>query len=231
MSHHETERARAGRTRSTVLAAAAVAGAVLVGVFVHQPLVSSPSSAASQVLTRVEPDLQAGDDRRPPDDLGRPGPEHDGGPLGPDDGLVAAGATVFDHDVPAVARLDSALLDALRQAATEAADAGVVIIVNSGWRSPRYQEHLLAEAVSEYGSRDEAARWVATADTSAHVSGHAIDVGPAEARAWLSDHGADYGLCQIYDNEPWHFELRAEATGRECPSTYADPTHDPRMQP
>ena len=83
--------------------------------------------------------------------------------------------------------------------------------------------------MSQYGSADEAARWVATPDTSAHVSGDAVDLGPARARAWLAEHGARYGLCQTYRNEPWHFELRPGAVDRGCPAMYADPTHDPRM--
>ena len=133
-------------------------------------------------------------------------------------------------EIPGVANLDPALLGALRQAATDAADDGVELFVNSGWRSPEYQEQLLREAVSEYGSEEEAARWVATAETSPHVSGDAIDIGPSDATAWLSAHGAEYGLCQIYSNEPWHYELRPEAIDHGCPPMYADPTHDPRMQ-
>jgi hypothetical protein len=129
-----------------------------------------------------------------------------------------------------VANLDPDLLGALRQAATDAADDGVEFYVTSGWRSPEYQDQLLREAVSEYGSEEEAARWVATADTSPHVSGDAVDIGPSDATAWLSEHGADYGLCQIYSNEPWHYELRPEAIDHDCPSMYADPAHDPRMQ-
>lgn len=38
------------------------------------------------------------------------------------------------------------------------------------------------------------ARWVATAHTSPHVSGDTIDIGPSDATAWLSEHGAEYGL-------------------------------------
>jgi LAS superfamily LD-carboxypeptidase LdcB len=129
-----------------------------------------------------------------------------------------------------VANLDPALLAALSQAATDAAESGVEFFVNSGWRSPEYQEQLFREAVSEYGSEAEAARWVATPETSPHVSGDAVDLGPANATAWLSEHGAAYGLCQIYGNEPWHYELRPEAVGQGCPSMYADPTQDPRMQ-
>ena len=137
------------------------------------------------------------------------------------------GTTVFDDDVPGVAKLDPALLGALRQAAT---DAGVDFVVDSGWRSRAYQEKLLRQAVSKYGSEAEAARWVATPNTSAHVSGDAVDLGSSGA-AWLSEHGAAYGLCRIYGNEPWHYELRPDAAARGCPAMYADPTHDPRMQP
>jgi zinc D-Ala-D-Ala carboxypeptidase len=155
--------------------------------------------------------------------------EH-GGALGEADGAVPDGTTVFDDEVPGVAKLDSALLGALRQAATAAARDGVEFHVDSGWRSAEYQEQLLREAVSEYGSEAEAARWVATPNKSAHVSGDAVDIGPSTAAAWLSEHGAMYGLCQIYGNEPWHYELRPEAIDHGCPPMYADPTHDPRMQ-
>ena len=152
-------------------------------------------------------------------------------PLGEADGAVPDDATVFDDGVPGVARLDPALLDALRQAAAEATDDGVALHVNSGWRSPEYQEQLLREAIAEHGSEEEAARWVATPETSPHVSGDAVDIGPSEAASWLSEHGADHGLCRIYGNEPWHFELRPEAVDDGCPPQYADPTEDPRMQP
>ena len=152
------------------------------------------------------------------------------GALGEADGAVPDGTTVFDDGIPGVANLDGDLLAALRQAATDAADAGVEFVVDSGWRSPAYQRQLLQEAVSEYGSETEAARWVATPGRSAHVSGDAVDVGPADSTQWLSAHGAAYGLCQIYGNEPWHYELRPEAGADGCPPVYADPTFDPRMQ-
>jgi hypothetical protein len=151
------------------------------------------------------------------------------GALGEADGAVPDSTTVFDDGIPGVAKLDPALLAAVRQAATDAADEGVVFFVDSGWRSRDYQEHLLDEAVSEYGSEAEAARWVATPETSAHVSGHAIDIGRSDATDWLAEHGAGYGLCQIYGNEPWHFELHPDAAAVGCPPMYADPTEDPRM--
>ncbi|GAA5051289.1 M15 family metallopeptidase [Nocardia callitridis] len=140
------------------------------------------------------------------------------------------GVSVFDDDAPTVADLDPELRSALRQAAADAVGDGVRIVVNSGWRSAEYQTQLLREAVAKYGSEQEAARWVAAADTSAHVTGNAVDIGPTEATAWLSAHGAAYGLCQIYVNEPWHFELRPGAEDYGCPPPYADPTEDPRMR-
>ena len=198
---------------------------------------SSSSTAASPIdvpLTE-RPSLRT---ERPGVRNERPGPprEHrrprseQRGVLGEADGAVPDGATVFDDELPGVANLDSDLLGALRQAAVDAADDGVEFVVDSGWRSAAYQEQLLRDAVAKYGSVDEAARWVATAETSAHVSGDAVDIGPSDATAWLSERGAQYGLCQIYGNEPWHYELRPEAINNGCPPMYADPTHDPRMQ-
>ena len=149
--------------------------------------------------------------------------------LGESDGAVPAGTTVFDDHVPAVANLDPDLLGALRKAATDAADDGVEFFVNGGWRSPEYQERLRREAVRRYGSEEEAARWVATPKSSAHVSGDAVDLGPAAA-AWLSAHGAEYGLCPTYANEPWHYELRPDAVTDGCPPMYADATQDRRTQ-
>ncbi|MGX5655401.1 M15 family metallopeptidase [Geodermatophilus nigrescens] len=166
-----------------------------------------------------------------------PSLRHGGSPPAPpggvtvDDGVLPDGAGVFDDRYPAVSRLDAELLAALRAAASAASRDGVEFVVTSGWRSPEYQEQLLREAVDEYGSLEEAARWVATAETSAHVTGDAVDVGPTDAMSWLSQHGADFGLCQVYGNEPWHQELRPAAVEDGCPAPYADPTEDPRMQP
>ena len=150
--------------------------------------------------------------------------------LGETDGAVPAGVKAFDDDIPAVANLDPDLLRALRQAARDAVKDGIEIVVNSGWRSQAYQKQLLRDAAAKYGSKKAAARWVANSDKSSHVSGDAVDVGPSRATAWLSKHGAGYGLCRIYRNEPWHYELRPKAIHDGCPSMHADPAHDPRMQ-
>ena len=46
--------------------------------------------------------------------------------------------------------------------------------------------------------------------------GKAVDVGPVEADNWLIRNGSRFGLCQIYANEIWHFELAADKNGN-CP--------------
>jgi D-alanyl-D-alanine carboxypeptidase len=209
VSSSAPERATTRRIPRILVAGLLAVIAAIIGALAYQSVASSSSMAASAI------DVLRG--------------EHRGG-LGEADGAVPDGTSVFDDQVPAVANLDPALLGALRRAATDAADDGVEFFVDSGWRSPAYQEHLLQEAVSEHGSEQEAARWVATPNTSAHVSGDAVDIGPSSAAAWLSEHGAKYQLCQIYSNEPWHYELRPEAVAHGCPRMYADPTHDPRMQ-
>jgi zinc D-Ala-D-Ala carboxypeptidase len=215
-----TRRIRIRRIRVAGLLAVIAAISAALG---YQLLASSSSTAASptDVLRSEQRGLRS---------------EHRGlrrehrGALGEADGAVPDGTTVFDDEIPGVANLDPDLLGAVRQAATDAADDGVELFVDSGWRSPEYQNQLLREAVSEYGSQEEAARWVSTAETSAHVSGDAVDIGPSDATVWLSEYGAEYGLCQTYSNEPWHYELRPEAIDQGCPPMYADPTHDPRVQ-
>lgn len=145
-------------------------------------------------------------------------------------GLLPAGATPLDGHLPGIANLDPALLSALRAASRRAARDGVRIEVNSGWRSREQQARLLCEAVARYGSAAEAERWVAPADASLHVTGDAVDVGPAPAASWLSVHGARFGLCRVYRNEPWHFELRTNAVEEGCPPLYRDAASDPRLE-
>jgi len=209
MTYSEPARTMARRIPRILVAGLLVVSAAIAAALGYRLLASSSSTAASPI------DVLRSEHR---------------GALGEADGAVPDGTTVFDDEIPGVANLDSDLLGALRQAATDATDDGVEFFVDSGWRSPEYQEQLLHEAVSKYGSEEEAARWVASPNTSAHVSGDAVDIGHFDATAWLSEHGAEYGLCQIYSNEPWHYELRPEAIDHGCPPMYADPTHDPRMQ-
>nr|WP_062340124.1 M15 family metallopeptidase [Herbidospora sakaeratensis] len=141
--------------------------------------------------------------------------------VGEADGLVAGHISPFDTSSPAITNLDPALLRAVRQAARDAAADGVELFLTTAWRSERYQRKLYEEAITKYGSEREARRYVSTPDSSRHVTGDAVDVGPTDADDWLNRHGSAYGLCQTYANEMWHFEL-ATTPGGECPPMRAD---------
>ncbi|NHC47439.1 M15 family metallopeptidase [Motilibacter aurantiacus] len=108
----------------------------------------------------------------------------------------------------------------LALAAAQAAD--VPLHVTSGRRSWAHQQRLLDEAIEKHGSRAAATRWVLPPQDSAHVHGLAVDVGPREGMAWLEEHGAAYGLCRRYANEPWHFEPLVAPGGR-CPALEPHP--------
>ncbi|MFV9425290.1 M15 family metallopeptidase [Microbacterium sp. S1037] len=134
------------------------------------------------------------------------------------DGLIAADTplTVDDDTHPALQRLDPALLEALRSAQVAAEADGIRFDITSGWRSVDLQRRLLADAVRTYGSEDLAREYVATPETSSHVTGRAVDIGTLDAQLWIMEHGREWGLCQTYANERWHFE-RATEPGGECP--------------
>lgn len=213
---------RPPRSRRRRLGAALLALALVVlgALAVQQSLAAASADAGRTVPSPAPtpfPDLYSGG----------AGTDH-----GDADGTIADGdqPTVFDVERPSVGNLDPDLLAALQRAASDAEVDGVGLRVNSGWRSAELQERMLQDAIAEYGSEAEARRWVATPQTSAHVSGDAVDLGPLPALDWLAQRGWRYGLCQTYANESWHYELRPDAAADGCPQMYADPTEDPRMR-
>jgi zinc D-Ala-D-Ala carboxypeptidase len=227
------EPGRTTRRLPTILVAGLLVVVVAIGAMVGLPFGSSAFSPAPSSPPRPSLPSPASSTRAPSSPPRASTIESLGsgqrGALGEADGVLPDRVTVFDEEYPGTANLDPALLGALRRAATDAARDGVEFHVDSGWRSWNYQAQLFRQAVSKYGSKAKAARWVAMPGTSSHESGDAVDLGPVGA-TWLSEHGARYGLCQIYSNEPWHYELRPVAINRGCPRMYADPAQDPRLQ-
>jgi len=122
----------------------------------------------------------------------------------------------YDVQNPAVGNLDPNLLTAVQLAAGAAAADGLTLTITSGWRSAAFQQQLLDDAVATYGSIAAARQYVQTPEHSKHVFGQAVDVGGASVDQWLIANGAQFGLCQIYANEIWHFELAASPAG-VCP--------------
>lgn len=133
-------------------------------------------------------------------------------------GYLADGETLTAFDVtnPVVGRLNPALLSAVQEATHAAAAEGIEVLINSGWRSRGFQQRLFEDGVRSYGSVELAEQFVASPDVSLHVTGDAVDVGGPGAAAWMSRNGPRFGLCQVYANELWHYELSADDSGR-CP--------------
>ena len=93
--------------------------------------------------------------------------------------------------------------------------------------APIAESQSAADAANHGVEMRKALKWVSTPETSRHVQGTAVDIGPTDADSWLSLHSSDYGLCQIYANEPWHFE-RVTEPGGACPDLITDAASVPR---
>ncbi|MFT4088480.1 MAG: M15 family metallopeptidase [Gordonia sp. (in: high G+C Gram-positive bacteria)] len=122
---------------------------------------------------------------------------------------------------PGTAGLTPQLALAYTFAARDAHTAGVPLWITSGKRSRAEQQALWRDGIAQYGSPGAARRWVLPPDESTHVTGEAIDVAPRAGAAWLERNGNRWGLCRVYDNEWWHFEL-ATVPGQTCPPRLPD---------
>jgi hypothetical protein len=118
-------------------------------------------------------------------------------------------------------RLDAELARRFAAAQRAAAADGVELTLTSGWRSAAEQQALVDQAVAHDGSVAEAHRWVLPPETSEHVKGLAVDVGPTAGALWLGTHARKLGLCRTYANEMWHFEKLADGA-TECPDLHLD---------
>lgn len=142
--------------------------------------------------------------------------------------LVAAshfsGGVPWARSIPAATALDPRLERAVDRAIAAAGDEGVELRVTSGLRSVDEQRTLWNAALDEYGGPFEASRWVLPPEHSEHVQGRAVDVGPAGGAQWLAENGTRWGLCQVFANEPWHFERLTKKNGT-CPELLPDASH------
>lgn len=228
------------RHRYGILAAVVAAVILLGSAGVLALAFTTPAAGASLVVAPTAPGAIGAARQAPGTGAGtqagarttNPRPGRDGGPAAsgsPATGhaTAAAGATAAETGTvgspgegptsgATATGLDPELLRRFETARTAARADGVTLTLTSGWRSAAEQERIIAAGVARYGSVAEARRWVLPPDTSAHVQGEAIDVGPASGATWLGLHGSRFGLCRTYANEPWHFEP-AIAPGGTCP--------------
>jgi soluble lytic murein transglycosylase-like protein len=82
-------------------------------------------------------------------------------------------------------------------AAAARRDAGLYLIVTSGYRSDAEQARLFAAHPDP--------RWVAPPGQSLHRYATELDLGPPAAYAWLAANAQRFGFMKRYAWEPWHF--------------------------
>lgn len=85
--------------------------------------------------------------------------------------------------------------------AAAARQAGVGLVVNSGFRSDAEQAALFAAHPDP--------RWVAPPGHSLHRCATELDLGPESAYGWLAANAARFGFVQRYSWEPWHYGYAA----------------------
>jgi hypothetical protein len=87
-----------------------------------------------------------------------------------------------------------------RMAAAASSD-GLVLIVNSGFRSDAEQAALFAANPDP--------RWVAPPGQSLHRCATELDLGPEGAYGWLAANARRFGFVQRYSWESWHYGFTA----------------------
>ncbi len=81
--------------------------------------------------------------------------------------------------------------------AAAASQAGIALVVNSGFRSDAEQAALFAANPDP--------QWVAPPGQSLHRCGTELDLGPDSAYGWLAANAGKFGFLQRYSWEAWHF--------------------------
>ncbi|HSR94035.1 MAG TPA: transglycosylase SLT domain-containing protein [Solirubrobacterales bacterium] len=81
--------------------------------------------------------------------------------------------------------------------AAAASQAGLTLVVNSGFRSDAEQAALFAAHPDP--------KWVAPPGHSLHRCATELDLGPESAYGWLAANAARFGFVQRYSWEAWHY--------------------------
>ena len=133
-------------------------------------------------------------------------------------------------------RVDERILQPLNEMMAAARSQGIVLQVNSGYRSFAEQQILfdntlsywLATGLSYEQALFETSRYLATPGTSEHHLGLAVDISEVSSWAWLHENSADFGFILRYPMgseeitgfayEPWHFRYVGVENAREIRS-------------
>ncbi len=115
-------------------------------------------------------------------------------------------------------RLPPDTLAAWQRLRAAAGADGVQLCLNDGKRSREQQARQFADAVQQFGSAEQASRYVLQPDESMHVVGIAVDIQPLASAGWVERNGGALGWCRRYENEPWHFEYDPAHVTSGCPA-------------
>ena len=122
--------------------------------------------------------------------------------------------------------LHNEAIEPLRAMAAAAAEAGVLLLVDSGYRSARYQRVIFRQFLEKGQRFENIARYVAPPGYSEHALGTVVDFHPSgrgfarsDAYRWLREHAATYGFHETLPRhgrhhfpwEPWHWKFQSDA--------------------
>ena len=109
---------------------------------------------------------------------------------------------------------------------TQAEEDGLLILVESGYRSANYQTKIFKRMLSEGRDFEDIIRYVAPPGYSNHMLGTAVDFSPSNWRfadtkqyLWLQENGHTFGFEEIYSEtnslkmpwEAWHWQYMESA--------------------
>jgi LAS superfamily LD-carboxypeptidase LdcB len=109
---------------------------------------------------------------------------------------------------------------------TQAEEDGLLIQVESGYRSANYQAKIFKKMFAEGRDFDDIIRYVAPPGYSNHILGTAVDFSPSNWRfadtkqyLWLQENGHTFGFEEIYSEtnrlkmpwEAWHWQYMGSA--------------------
>ena len=117
-------------------------------------------------------------------------------------------------------------IEPLRAMAAAAAAAGVSLLIDSGYRSDRYQRIIFRQFMEKGQTFTNIARYVAPPGYSEHALGTVVDFHPSgrgfsasAAYRWLREHANSFGFHETLPRngrhhfpwEPWHWKFQAVA--------------------
>lgn len=119
------------------------------------------------------------------------------------------------------------MIEPLKAMAAAAKEEGVSLLVDSGYRSVRYQRTIYRQFLEKRRNFKDIARYIAPPGYSEHVLGTVVDFVPSShgfaktaTYHWLKQHAAGFGFYEALPRhsrekkpwEPWHWKYRLESS-------------------